>query len=115
MKENYPLIIVFYLDVEMMKIKDIIEPFAKSVNAILAEKESNAIAFFLPTTGAERVECINPTVIPQVDMDKIYGMIGDITKAFSIGSDMKDVPDIEVTPDEKKCNCENNDDCNCDI
>ena len=54
MKENYPLIIVFYLDAEMMKVPEIIKPFADSVNTMLAHKDANAMAFFIPTKGEER-------------------------------------------------------------
>ena len=41
METNYPLILTFYLDAEMMKEKDIIVPFTESVNEMLAEKNSN--------------------------------------------------------------------------
>ena len=50
MEKNYPLILVFYLDAELMKNKEIMAPFTNSVNNILAQKNANAIAFFLPTT-----------------------------------------------------------------
>lgn len=117
MKENYPLIIVFYLDIEMMKVKEIIEPFANSVNHILAEKNSNAIAFFLPTSGEERVECINPSIVATADMEKINNMIEDIRKNFIIGQEVDtDVPEIEITPFdyvEKECECGKSPDGEC--
>lgn len=114
MKENYPLIIVFYLDIEMMKVKEIIEPFANSVNHILAEKNANAMAFFLPTTGEERVECINPTIVAQADMEKINNMLEDIRKNFAISQDIDaNVPDIEITPFDKECDCGLDGECKC--
>lgn len=112
MKENYPLIIVFYLDAEMMKVKDIIQPFADSVNNMLAHKNANAMAFFIPTKGEERVECINPVIMSEPDMEKINKMVEDIKESFSIGADI-DVVDEEIELDEKPCDCGNNPGGNC--
>lgn len=112
-EKNYPLIIVFYLDAEMMKIKDIIQPFADSVNKILAQKNANAIAFFLPTKGEERIECINPTIVAEADMEKINAMLEDIKTNFSVGTDMN-VPDIDIEVDSEPCECGNNPDGKCE-
>ena len=131
MKENYPLIIVFYLDAEMMKVKEIIQPFADSVNTMLAHKNANAMAFFIPTKGEERVECINPSIIAEADMAKINAMVEDIKKNFAIGEEINvDDEDIDMTDEEiveeiakiaeilneKPCDCGNNPDgkCKCD-
>jgi len=128
MKESYPLIIVFYLDAEMMKVKEIIQPFAESVNTMLAHKNANAMAFFIPTNGEERVECINPSVIAEADMAKINDMVQDIKKSFAIGEDLTALDeDIEMTDEEivgeiakmaeilneKPCDCGNNPDGKC--
>ena len=118
---NYPLIIVFYLDHELMSNPQIIKPFAESVNQMIAYKEANALAFFLPTRGEDRVEVLNPVVINEADMEKINKIIEDIKTNFSIGADI-DVPDEEITLDElpssedKPCDCGNNPDgkCKCD-
>ena len=88
MEKEHPLIIIFYLDSEMMKIKDNIQPFVESVNNMIKQKDSNVMAFFLPTKGEERVECINPKIVDKADMDKIYKMIEDIKETFSIGVDL---------------------------
>jgi hypothetical protein len=109
MENQYPLILVFYLDAEMMKIKEIIQPFAESVNHMLAEKNSNAMAFFIPTKGEERVECINPSIIAEADMAKINQMVEDIKEQFSIDTDI-DVEDEET--ENKPCECGGN--CKCD-
>lgn len=105
MKEikQHPLIIVFYLDAEMMKVRDIIVPFTEAINQMLTAKEANALAFFIPTTGIERIECINPVVVSPIDMDKIMTTINDITKSFDIGGDVN-LPDTEITLDECVCN-----------
>lgn len=112
MEKQHPLIIVFYLDAETMKIQEIIKPFAEMVNEMLIQKESNALAFFLPTKGEERVECINPVIVKEADMERINVIIEDIKKNFSIGVDMN-VPDISILPDTKECTCDGGE-CNCD-
>lgn len=129
MKENYPLIIVFYLDAEMMKVKEIIQPFADSINTMLAHKNANAMAFFIPTKGEERVECINPSIVAEADMVKINAMVEDIKKSFSIGEDINiDDEDIDMTDEEiveeiskfaeilnkKPCDCGANPNGNCE-
>ena len=102
MSENYPLIIVFYLDAEMMKVHEIIKPFTESVNTLLNQKKANAMAFFLPTTGEERVECINPLVVPKDEMEKINKIVEDVKKSFLIGEDIN-IPDEIIELDEKPC------------
>lgn len=82
----HPLILVFYLDRELMENKDIIGPFAESINRMLHDKQSNVLAFFLPTDGVERVECINPVIVSEPDMERINGIIHDIKTTFSIDS-----------------------------
>lgn len=115
MDKQYPLIIVFYLDKELMQTPEIIKPFADAVNDALAKRQANAMAFFIPTKGEERVECINPIMIKEADMAEINKMIEDIKEAFSIGVDI-DIPDEEITLDSKPCECGQNPDgtCKCD-
>jgi hypothetical protein len=84
---NYPMVLVFYLDAELMKNKDIIIPFTQSVNDMLNKKNANALAFFLPTNGEEKIECINPIMVKEAEMEKINMMLEDIKKSFSIGDD----------------------------
>jgi hypothetical protein len=88
MDKQFPLILVFYLDRELMQNRDIIEPFADSVNEAIAKRRANAMAFFLPTDGEERVECINPIMVKEADMEEINTMVQDIKKAFSVGDNI---------------------------
>ena len=111
MENQHPLIIVFYLDAELMKTKEIIQPFAESVNQMLAHKKANALAFFIPTNGEERVECINPVMVKEADMESINKIIEDIKISFSVGVDI-DVKDEEITLDEESCDCDSNCKCN---
>jgi hypothetical protein len=108
--KQHPLIIVFYLDGEMMKQGNIIQPFAEAVNHMLMTKEANALAFFIPTKGEERVECINPVIYKEEDMDKVYQIIEDLKSSFLV-----DIPvaDEEIILDEKPCECGNNLDGTC--
>ena len=114
--EQHPLIIVFYLDEDMMRQPEIIQPFAESINEMLIYKKVNVLAFFIPTKGEERVECINPVVLPEADVAKVYKMIEDIKESFAIGVDI-DIADEEVDLDVqyKPCECGNNPDgaCQC--
>lgn len=107
--KQHPLVIVFYLDKEMMQNPQIIVPFSNAVNDMLFKKDANALAFFIPTDGEERVECINPVVVPQVEMEKISKIIEDIQKNFSIG----DGSDIDLPESYNECVCKNNPEGGC--
>lgn len=85
MDKGYPLILVFYLDREMMTNREIIVPFTESVNNALAIREANAMAFFLPTDGPERIECINPLTVPDEKIEEVNKIIEDLKKNFDIG------------------------------
>lgn len=87
-EKQYPLVIVFYLDREMMKNQQITQAFAESVNDLIVLKKFNALAFFLPTDGEERIECINPMITPKEEMVKIDKLITDISKNFGIGEEI---------------------------
>jgi hypothetical protein len=111
MENNHPLILVFYLDAEMMQNREIIQPFAESVNYMIEQKNANMMAFFLPTTGEERLECINPVTLSEPDMEKVQQMIKDIQEQFSVGIDL-DVKDEEIELENKPCECGGN--CKCE-
>jgi len=83
-ENNHPLILVFYLDREMLQQADIRDVFAKSVDHIIEEKKLNAIAFFLPTDGEDRIECINPVMVAEPDMSRINKMVDDISNQFGL-------------------------------
>ena len=85
--ETTPLILVFYLDRDLMSNPEIMKPFADSINRIIEHKKANIIALFMPTDGEEKVECINPVMLEKPDIEKINSLIDDIKKNFSIGED----------------------------
>lgn len=94
--KQHPLVLVFYLDREMMQNPEILRPFAESINHMINYKNMNAIALFMPTDGEERVECLNPVVVPKVEMDKIAKMIDEISKQFGVGNDIDNLPEDET-------------------
>lgn len=85
MEKQHPLILVFYLDRDLMQNKEIMVPVADHIDRTLAARDSNAIAFFIPTDGEERIECINPVVMEEVEMAKIHKIVDDLKKNFDIG------------------------------
>ena len=82
---NYPLILVFYLNRGLMENKEIISQYATAVNDAIAIRDANAMAFFLPTDDEEKIVCINPITAPEDKMVEINTIIEDLKKNFDIG------------------------------
>lgn len=102
MTDTTPLILVFYLDREMMNNPDIIGPYSESINQILTHKNANAIALFLPTDGEEWIDCINPQLLQEADMVRVNTLIDDIKKNFNIGEEINkdlNIHDLDLIPD----------------
>lgn len=98
MEKGYPLMLVFYMDRELFG-TEIMGHIAESINNAISMREANAMAFFVPTDGNERIECINPVMIQEADMERINGIVQDIAKSFDIGQgadEGKDDPDNEI-------------------
>jgi hypothetical protein len=87
---NYPMVLVFYLDREMMMNQEITKAFAESVNNAIADREANCMAFFLPTDGEERIECISPITTDENNMERINKIIQDLSNNFDIGKGADD-------------------------
>ena len=92
MEKGYPMILAFYIDRETITNGEIIKIFSDQVNKVLAEKEANAIAFFLPTSNgeSERIECVNPIQVEPAKMGEINKIIQDIQNNFDIGNGADD-------------------------
>ena len=88
MEKGYPMILAFYIDRETITNGKIMEIFSDQVNKVLAEREANAIAFFLPTSNgeSERIECVNPIQVEPAKMGEINKIIQDIQNNFDIGN-----------------------------
>lgn len=100
---QHPLILVFYLDADLMKNKQIMVPFAEHVNDMIDARGANMMAFFLPTKDEERVECINPVMVSEPEMEKITAMIEEIKLQFSVGVD---IDTDKITQCDCDCDCE---------
>lgn len=98
LEKGYPLMLVFYMDRELMQ-SEVMGQIGASINDALALREANAMAFFVPTDGEERIECINPVMVKEADMEKVYKIVEDLTKNFDIGQgadDGKNDPENEI-------------------
>jgi hypothetical protein len=83
---DYPLVLVFYLDRELMENPQIIGPYAQSVNSVIAARKANIMAFFIPTDSEERIECINPKQVSKANMSKINNMVAEVAAKFEVGT-----------------------------
>ena len=86
MKENKnnPLILVFYIDANFMENKVETQQFIDSINLMIERKNANIMAFFIPTDKPSRIECINPVMLQQPEIEKINEMIAEIKGSFQI-------------------------------
>ncbi len=92
-KNEHPLVLVFYLDRDLMQNPEIIKAFSEAINRLINVKQLNALALFMPTDGEERVECINPVIATDEQISHISKLIEDIKKQFSVGVDDLSNPD----------------------
>lgn len=81
---NHPLILAFYLNKEMLNNVELTREYVNSVNDMIAKKEYNVMAFFMPTEGDDRLECLNPLTMTEELKAKVYPIIEDIQKSFDI-------------------------------
>ena len=81
---KYPLITVFYIENSYLD-NDFLSNYSTMVNNLIIEKNANMLAFFIPTDGESRIECINPMMVKEADMERINNIVEDLTKNFDIG------------------------------
>lgn len=86
----YPLILVMYMNRELMGNSDIMHPLSEAINEAIASREANAMAFFVPTDGPERIECINPLIATEIEKGHIGRLISEIEKSFDINQGADD-------------------------
>ncbi len=102
MKKEHPLILVFYLDREVMTNKEIIIPFTESVDNLIKKKDLNILVFFMPTDGDEKIECLNPKLLSESQMTNVDKIIQDLSKNFDVGlgaDEGKNNPNNEIIID----------------
>ena len=85
-QKGTPLVIVFYLERELLQNAEIAGPFVQTINDILLNRDANAIALFLATEGNERVECVNPQIANPEQKEKIDALIAKLESDFEIGN-----------------------------
>ena len=95
-EKGYPLTIVFYLNRGLMEEKDIMIPFSKHIQSVLEQRDANAIALFMPTDGEERIECINPVIATEEQLERVEVLIQNLEKL----SDINQGADEEIKEDE---------------
>ena len=78
---KYPLVLVFYLDRELLQNQQIATEFTNSVDMMIKQKGYNVMAFFLPTDGEERIECVSH--VPERLEQDFEKLINDIKNNFS--------------------------------
>jgi len=100
MEKSTPTTLVFYLDRELMSNADIFMPYSEFINEMLAEKSDNMMAIFMPTDGNERVDCINPVMYQEADMDKFNAILNDIKENFQVGENMGENMGEDATKDD---------------
>lgn len=83
MEKGYPLMLVFYMDRELMA-SEVMSQIAMSVNDAIALRDANAMAFFVPTDGEERIEQISYINDKIIDMNHVNKLVDDIKESFTI-------------------------------
>lgn len=84
-KKEQPLILVFYMFTETLTQDGLMEIVTKNVETLLNDKGVDAAVFYVPTDEYERIECINPAIATEAQMDRINKIIDDIAVATDIG------------------------------
>lgn len=81
---NHPIILAFYLNRDMLTNTQLTKEYVDSVNEMIAKKEYNVMAFFMPTDGDDRLECLNPLLMTEELKQEVYPILKDIQKSFDI-------------------------------
>jgi tryptophan synthase alpha subunit len=80
---GYPVILVFYLDRELIA-SDVMVELSNSINDAIVEQEANTMTFFVPTDGEERIEQITYASNKVVDMVSVNKLVNDIKESFTL-------------------------------
>lgn len=91
-----PLVLVFYLNRDLMGVPEIIGPYTESINHMINEKELNVLSFFIPTDGEERIDCINPKIIDIPTQQRVDKLINDIEINFKFNNDDDDIKEMNA-------------------
>ena len=85
-KTDDPLILVFYLDAGVFAEQEMVKAYSENVKNYFDENRDNIRLFFMPTSGEERIECINPTYLTDItEIDKLNALTEEVEKLFQVG------------------------------
>ena len=85
-KTDDPLILVFYLDAGVFAEQEMVKAYSENVKNYFDENGDNIRLFFMPTSGEERIECINPTYLTdKTEIDKLNALTEEVEKLFQVG------------------------------
>ena len=85
-KADEPLILVFYLDSGVFAEQEMVKAYSENVKNYFDENGDNVRLFFMPTSGEERIECINPVYITEkTEIDKLNELTEKLEEMFQVG------------------------------
>ena len=85
-KADEPLILVFYLDSGVFAEQEMVKAYSENVKNYFDENGDNVRLFFMPTSGEERIECINPVYITEkTEIEKLNTLTEEVEKLFQVG------------------------------
>ena len=68
----------------MLSNTQLAKEYVDSVNEMILNKGYNVMAFFMPTDGDDRLECLNPLLMTEEMKQDVYPILEDIQKSFDI-------------------------------
>jgi len=85
-KADEPLILVFYLHESNFVNQEAIKLYSENVKNYFDENGDNVRLFFMPTSGEERITCINPVYITEkTEIDKLNELTEKLEEMFQVG------------------------------
>ena len=82
-EKGYPIILIIYVDRALLA-SEVMGQIGASIDDAITQREANAMTFFVPTDGEERIEQISYVSNEVVDMDNINKLVNDIKDSFTI-------------------------------
>lgn len=99
MSKEQPMVIVVYMDRNVMVDQKSMAIISKEIQGAFEAKGGNTVTLFVPTDGQEKIECINPAIATEEQISKINDMIDDISKTYDVGHDLtEDLEGSAVKP-----------------
>jgi hypothetical protein len=80
-----PIILVFYLDMELFKDREMIKMYGENISQYMESRGDDVRLFFIPTDGKEEIKCINPVYVEnESELERLDNLIKDISEKFQI-------------------------------